>query len=93
MRSIDVLTGDGRIVTCTPDNEHRDLFLGLPNSYGTLGYVMRATIATLPVKRFVHIVHTRYDDRATCFARLAEACADPRVDFVDGVVSPPTSTT
>ena len=24
--AIDVLTGDGRIVVCTPDNEHRDLF-------------------------------------------------------------------
>ena len=24
------LTGDGRIVACTPDNEHRDLFFGFP---------------------------------------------------------------
>ena len=30
MRAIDVLLGDGHIVTCTPDNEHRDLFFGLP---------------------------------------------------------------
>jgi FAD/FMN-containing dehydrogenase len=35
--AIEVLTGDGRIVACTPDNEHRDLFFGFPNSYGTLG--------------------------------------------------------
>ena len=28
--ALDVLTGDGRIVTCTPDNEHRDLFRGFP---------------------------------------------------------------
>ncbi len=89
MRTLDVLTGDGRIVTCTPGNEHRDLYFGFPNSYGTLGYVIRASVATLPVKRFVHVVHTHVEDRDECFARLAQACADPGVDFVDGVVFGP----
>jgi FAD/FMN-containing dehydrogenase len=35
VRELEVLTGDGAIVTCTPDNEHADLFFGFPNSYGT----------------------------------------------------------
>src|SRR5436190_1946452 len=38
---VDVLLGDGRVVTCTRDNEHADLFYGFPNSYGTLGYALR----------------------------------------------------
>jgi FAD/FMN-containing dehydrogenase len=38
---IDVLLGDGRIVTAARDNEHAALFLGFPNSYGTLGYALR----------------------------------------------------
>src|SRR5262249_50088951 len=38
---LEVLTGDGRILTCTRDNEHADLFFGFPNSYGTLGYALR----------------------------------------------------
>src|SRR6478752_1166796 len=33
---LEVMTGDGRIVVARPDNEHRDLFYGFPNSYGTL---------------------------------------------------------
>ncbi len=33
-----ILTGDGRVVIATRDNEHSDLFYGFPNSYGTLGY-------------------------------------------------------
>jgi FAD/FMN-containing dehydrogenase len=37
--AIDVLLPGGDVVHCTPDNEHRDLFFGFPNSYGTLGYV------------------------------------------------------
>ena len=38
---MDVLLADGSVVTCTPDNEHSDLYYGLPNSYGTLGYTLK----------------------------------------------------
>ena len=37
LREIEVLTGTGEVFRCTPDNDHRDLFFGFPNSYGTLG--------------------------------------------------------
>jgi FAD/FMN-containing dehydrogenase len=49
--SIDVLLPGGDIVHCTPDNEHRDLFFGFPNSYGTLGYALRLRLRTLPVRQ------------------------------------------
>ena len=83
--AMDVLTGDGRIVTCTPDNEHRDLFHGLPNSYGTLGYALRLTARTMPVKRFVALEHRRFSDAAAFLAALGELLADPDIDFLDGV--------
>jgi FAD/FMN-containing dehydrogenase len=34
---MDVLTGSGEVLTVTRDGEHRDLFYGFPNSYGTPG--------------------------------------------------------
>jgi FAD/FMN-containing dehydrogenase len=37
----DVLLPDGGIITCTPHNEHRELFFGFPNAYGSLGYALR----------------------------------------------------
>jgi FAD/FMN-containing dehydrogenase len=83
--AMDVLTGDGDIVTCTPHNAHRDLFHGLPNSYGTLGYALKLTARTLPVARYVCVKHTRHQDAARYFTALAQACADDGVDFVDGV--------
>ena len=85
---MDILTGDGRIVTCAPDNDHRDLFFGFPNSYGTLGYALRLRMRTIPVKPFVELRHRRYDDPRAFFAALEETCAQP-VDFVDGVVFAP----
>ncbi|HET9670372.1 MAG TPA: FAD-binding protein, partial [Casimicrobiaceae bacterium] len=83
--AMDVLTGDGRIVTCTDDNDHRDLFFGFPNSYGTLGYALKLTARTLPVKAFVRVDHARHADAERFFTALTHACASDDVDFVDGV--------
>ncbi len=87
--AFDVLTGDGRIVHCAPDNEHRDLFYGFPNSYGTLGYALKVTARTAPARRFVALRHTRYADPAACFADLARYCAMDDVDFLDGIAFAP----
>ena len=57
---IEVLTGDGRLVTARPDNEHRDLFFGFPNSYGTLGYALRLVIELEPVQPYVALRHERF---------------------------------
>ncbi len=87
--ALDVLTGDGRILTCTPDNEHRDLFFGFPNSYGTLGYALAVTARTVPVKPFVALEHIRYEAADACFAAVARHCEDAQIDFLDGVVFTP----
>jgi FAD/FMN-containing dehydrogenase len=84
--AMDILTGDGSIVTCTANNEHRDLFHGFPNSYGTLGYALKLTARTMPVKRHVRVEHTHHDDADAFFEDVARRCEDPGVDFVDGVV-------
>jgi FAD/FMN-containing dehydrogenase len=84
--ALDVLTGDGRIVRCTPDNEHRDLFFGFPNSYGTLGYALAVTARTVPVKPHVALTHTRYSGAEACFAAIRALCDDPTLDFLDGTV-------
>ena len=82
---LDVLTGTGEIVRARPDNEHADLFHGLANSYGTLGYALRVRAAALPVKRYVEVGHRRFGDAAGFFEALMQACTGD-ADFVDGVV-------
>ena len=46
---MEILTGDGRVVTAAPDGEHDALYRGFPNSYGTLGYALSLTIELEPV--------------------------------------------
>ena len=83
---LDVLLAGGSIVTCTPDNEHRDLFYGFPNSYGTLGYALKVTARTVPVKPYVRIEHVRHADPNAYFADLEARCRAKDADFVDGTV-------
>ena len=72
---MDILTGDGRVVTATPDNEHADLFRGFPNSYGTLGYALRLQIELEPVKPYVALRHVRFADATRASTAIAEICA------------------
>ena len=72
VRSMEVLTGDGEVVTATPDGEHADLYRGFANSYGTLGYALRLTIDLQPVAPYVRLHHRRYPDAASCTAAIME---------------------
>jgi FAD/FMN-containing dehydrogenase len=84
--SMEVLTGDGRILECTPDNEYSDLFFGIPNSYGTLGYVLKVRSMAVPVQPYVRLNHIRFVDPHRLFEAMGRWCAGDEADFVDGTV-------
>ena len=81
----DVLLPGGRVVTVRPDNEHADLFYGLPNSYGTLGYILRARIALHAAAPYVHLRVERFGDARTYLDAMQAATLDPANDFVEGL--------
>jgi FAD/FMN-containing dehydrogenase len=88
---MEILTGDGRVVTAAEGNEHHALYRGFPNSYGTLGYALSLTIELEPVTPFVHLRHFRYDNPDACMDAIAQIAQDGslsghRADFVDGTV-------
>jgi FAD/FMN-containing dehydrogenase len=88
---MDVLTGDGRVVTARPEGEHSDLFFAFPNSYGTLGYALRLRIEVMPVRPYVMLNHSRFSDADTYAAAIDAAVATRvhdghDVDFLDGTV-------
>ena len=92
---MDVLTGDGRVVTARADGEHRDLFHGFPNSYGTLGYTLRARIELEEIQPFVHLRHLPFPSTAALLDTMSVVCRDrvhdgEAVDFVDASVFSPS---
>ncbi|MDQ6839442.1 MAG: FAD-binding oxidoreductase [Actinomycetota bacterium] len=91
---MDILTGEGTVVTARPDNEHAELFFGFPNSYGTLGYALRVKIDLDPVAPYVHLRHLRFATIDELTVALGTICVDgghgnEAVAFVDGTVFGP----
>ncbi len=91
---MDVLTGSGEVLLAQPDGEHADLWAGLPNSYGTLGYAVRLRIALQPVQPVVRLERVLFSDPEAFFAAMEQVSADSswqgqHIDFVDGVAFAP----
>ncbi len=89
VEELDVMTGEGRVLRCTPDNEHSDLFFGFPNSYGTLGYALRVVARAVPVKPYVRIEHQPFAEPGAFFAALERHCVADDADFIDGTAFAP----
>ncbi len=85
----EVLLPDGRIVTCSADRES-DLFRALPNSYGTLGYILRASMRLMPALPYVHLHTTRFDDLDAYLEAMRAATQRADVDFVEGTFYSPS---
>ena len=81
----DVLLPSGKIVTARADNEHADLFNGLPNSYGTLGYILRAKIALHAAAPYVHLHIEPFRDVALYLDAMRTATLSPDLAFVEGL--------
>lgn len=88
VRSMDVLTADGEVITATPEGEHADIYRGFANSYGTLGYALALEIDLLPVRPYVRLEHRRVSD-ADLASTITEVCTGDEFDGVDGVVFAP----
>jgi FAD/FMN-containing dehydrogenase len=86
---LDVIGADGRVLFCTPDNEHADLFFGFPNSYGTLGYALRVKARAVPVKPYVRLEHLAFTGAAAFFAEIERRCRGGDADFIDGTLFGP----
>ncbi len=86
VQELEILLPDGRVVVATPLNEYSDLFFGFPNSYGTLGYVLKLKVKLLPIKPFVKLTHHRYSDWEEYFHAITRVCHERSVDFVDGTM-------
>ncbi|HWQ40246.1 MAG TPA: FAD-binding oxidoreductase [Burkholderiales bacterium] len=81
----EVLLPGGRVVLCRPDNEYSDLFYGLPNSYGTLGYILRAKMRLMPAKPYVHLGTARYTDLDAFLDAMRAATLREDIDFIEGI--------
>jgi FAD/FMN-containing dehydrogenase len=86
----DLLTSEGEVILCRPDNEHSELFFAFPNSYGSLGYALRVQVKLIKVKPFIRLDYHRYTNSEVYFSSLKKTCMLNRqskeVAYIDGVI-------
>jgi FAD/FMN-containing dehydrogenase len=85
----EVLLADGRAVVCSA-TQNADLFFGFPNSYGTIGYVLRAKLMLVPAKKYVRIVREKHEDTKRLLDEMSRIGLEQRSkkewDFIEGVI-------
>ncbi len=85
VEEMEILLGDASTITCSAD-QNSDLFYGFPNSYGTLGYVLRLKVKLVPAKKYVKVAHAGFTEPQAFFAHLQAECSSSHADYIDGVV-------
>ena len=81
----DVLLPGGDSLSARADNEYSDLFAALPNSYGTLGYILRAKLALHRAGPYVHLHMQRFEDPGEYLRAMSLATGSPDLQFVEGL--------
>ena len=84
IEELEVLLSSGETIVCSR-TQNADLFLGFPNSYGTLGYALKVKVRLVVAKKYVKLTHLHFTDVKEYFAALKAICANPP-DFVDGTL-------
>ncbi len=85
VQEMEIVLADGSTLLCSPE-QNKQLFYGFPNSYGTLGYILKLKVKLLPAKKYVKLTHRRFTEHQNLFKQLAAICSSSHFDFVDGAV-------
>ena len=81
----DVLTSTGEVITCSR-TQNQELFYLLPNSIGSVGYVLKCKFQLRQAKKYVKLRFIRFSEAQRYFTELKQKCNKKECDFIDGVV-------
>jgi FAD/FMN-containing dehydrogenase len=84
---LDVVTGDGRLVTCSADNEP-ELFEAVLGGLGQFAVIVRATIRLVAAPAMARIYTLTYPQVTDLTAAQRTALADGRFDYLEGQFVP-----
>lgn len=85
--ALEVVTGDGRLVRCSP-RENADLFGSVLGGLGQFAIIVRATVRLVPAKQTARVYRLGYTDLATFTADQRLLLADGRFDYLEGQAVP-----
>ena len=80
---LDFLLPRGEIITLTPNDE---LFKAIPRSMGTLGYITRMKLKTVPAKPYIRSDIYHFSDPRKYYQKLQELSQSIDIQFLDATV-------
>lgn len=84
-RAYQLVLGDGSAVWCSPA-ENEDLFLAVPFSYGTLGFLTCVDIDIIPYKPYIKLTYHNVKSMDEAVEKFKEVTKDPDNDSVEGIM-------
>lgn len=85
----EVITTDGEVLRCTPDNEHKLVFQMMHGSFGTLGVLSKLKFRLVPAKPYVKLTYDTFPTLQEYEAAIREHATAADVDFMDGIIHAP----
>ena len=85
----EVITSDGEVLACRPDNEHALVFQMEHGAFGTLGILSKLTFRLMPAKPYVHVRYEKYRTLPEYLAAIWRHFQARDIDFMDGIIHAP----
>lgn len=85
----EVITADGEVLNCTPDNENSLIFQMVHGTFGTLGLISKLKFRLIPAKPFVKVEFERFDNLDDFKKGIMDHFNKDDIDFMDGFVHSP----
>ena len=85
----EVITANGDILICTPDNKNSLIFQMMHGTFGTLGIISKLTFRLTPAKPFVHVTYEKYNNLESYKEAIWSHYENKDADFMDGIIHSP----
>ena len=84
---MDILISSGEVLFCTNNNENKELFNSIPNSYGTIGYITRVKLELIEAKKYVNVINHKFTNNKKAFLFMKNITKNKKykIDFMDAV--------
>jgi FAD/FMN-containing dehydrogenase len=87
----EVITANGDVLTCRPDNEHSLVFQMMHGSFGTVGILSRLVFRLIPAKPFVHLRYETHRSIDSYTESIWSHYERRDVHFMDGIIHSPSN--
>ena len=84
-RAYELVLGDGTVTWASPE-QNQELFMTIPFSYGTLGFLVSVDIDIVPYKPYIELTYHNVKSLDQVVAKFTEVTKNPEVDSVEGIM-------